>query len=234
MADIQTLVDRFTAGITAAKAMRTENGTNSPVVLLTGATGNIGSHILAQLLADEHIGRVYALNRSSSSADLDGKLGSAFKLRGIPIDLLSKEKFVSLAGDVTRPDFGLPREQYEEVGFYHHHSHYIYSPLIWKIISSITHVIHNAWPVSFNLPLRAFEDQLAGVRKLVDLCAVANHTIRLLVTSSVGVASNWPSENGPVPESPISDPSMATSSGYTASKYVVEQVGFLPTTSTEL
>lgn len=35
----------------------------------------------------------------------------------------------------------------------------------------------------------------------------------------------WDPLNGPVPETTLSDPSAATSNGYSASKYVVEQVG---------
>lgn len=78
--------------------------------------------------------------------------------------------------------------------------------------------------MNFNLPLHLFEDQIVGVRKLVDVCASADHNIRLMITSSIGVANGWLLSNGPVPEVPLSDPVVAASTGYTASKYIVEQV----------
>lgn len=48
----------------------------------------------------------------------------------------------------------------------------------------------------------------------------------MLFTSSIGVAHSWPADNGLVPEAPLSDPELASDSGYSASKYVVEQVLF--------
>ena len=46
----------------------------------------------------------------------------------------------------------------------------------------------------------------------------------MLFTSSVGVAHSWPANKGLVPETPLSEPQFASDSGYSASKYVVEQV----------
>ena len=92
------------------------------------------------------------------------------------------------------------------------------------MVSSVTHIIHNAWTVNFNLSLHSYEDQIAGVRRLVDICAEAGQPIRLLVTSSVGLTSQWDPNDGPVPEETLPNPDIATNNGYSASKYVVEQV----------
>lgn len=89
---------------------------------------------------------------------------------------------------------------------------------------SVTHVIHNAWTVNFNLALRSFEDQIAGVRKLVDISASADHPMQLLVTSSIGAVDRWDPKDGPVPEHALNDPIVAAGAGYGSSKYVVEQV----------
>lgn len=95
-----------------------------------------------------------------------------------------------------------------------------------QLLQSVTHVIHNAWKVNFNHALPSFEFQIAGSRRLVDFCAAAHYPARLLFTSSIGVAlaQEWAT---PVPEAPLADPSVAVESGYSASKYVVEQVGLL-------
>ena len=78
--------------------------------------------------------------------------------------------------------------------------------------------------MNFNLALQSFEDQIAGVRKLVDISAAADRPIKLLATSSIGIANGWNPANGPVPERLLPDPEIAASTGYTASKYVVEYV----------
>lgn len=91
-------------------------------------------------------------------------------------------------------------------------------------MESTTHVIHNAWAVNFNLPLQAFEAQITGVRKLIEASASAARPMKLLVSSSIGVTRGHNPADGPVPEQLMGDPGVATSNGYTASKYVVEEV----------
>ena len=92
-------------------------------------------------------------------------------------------------------------------------------------MGSVTHIIHNAWTVNFNLPLQSYETQIAGVRRLVEMCASMDRAVHVLCTSYIGVGVGWDPSNGPVPEAPLPDPSVATINGYGASKYVVERVG---------
>ena len=88
----------------------------------------------------------------------------------------------------------------------------------------MTHVVHNAWKVNFNLSLTSFETQIAGTRKLIDFSLIAKHLPKLLFTSSVSVAHGLDPRLGHVPETPLQDASAAIGSGYASSKYVVEQV----------
>ena len=111
--DIRAMIAKYTADLPTAKAKGKALST-APVILLTGSTGNIGSHILACLLSEPRIGRVYTLNRPS--ADPLGRLRSAFSERGLPVELLDDPRLISLAGDITRDNFGLDEAQYEEVG----------------------------------------------------------------------------------------------------------------------
>ena len=94
--EIEEMVARY------SENMPWKNPTSLPpsggaVVLLTGSTGNIGSHILASLLADPRISRVYAFNRGQESAH---RQAVAFRARGLPADLLFSDKYVPLVGDL--------------------------------------------------------------------------------------------------------------------------------------
>ena len=109
------MIAKYTADLPTAKAKTKAKAHDNaaPAVLLTGSTGNIGSHILAYLLSDERVGCLHTLNRPS--ADPLRRLRSAFSERGLPVELLDDSRFVSLAGDITRDNFGLEEAQYKEV-----------------------------------------------------------------------------------------------------------------------
>lgn len=87
----------------------------------------------------------------------------------------------------------------------------------------MTHIIHNAWRVDFNLSLASFEKHIAGTRRLVDLCCGMSRPVKLFFTSSVGAAHNWDINRGPVPEEVLVEEN-TTVSGYGASKFVGENV----------
>ena len=112
--DIVALITKYAADLPTSRSARLDvQALRRPVVLLTGSTGNIGSHILAYLLSDKNIAKVYTLNRPS--ANPEERLKAAFAERLLPSDLLDKPKAVSLTGDVTLPNFGLSVERYNEV-----------------------------------------------------------------------------------------------------------------------
>ncbi|KAF7798276.1 hypothetical protein EIP86_009494 [Pleurotus ostreatoroseus] len=203
-AQILAMIDKYGSGIQTVTRMDATPQDNV-VVLLTGTTGNIGSHILATLLADGRVSKVYALNRSGSHSEVGRRQRAAFEDRGLPVDLLSEEKFIPLTGDLTRERFGLG-EYFDEIR------------------NTVTHVVHNAWTVHFKHTLLSFENQLAGLRQLVDFCLSLGHPIRVQFVSSVSVASAWPLSKGKVPEEPLPSAESAMTNGYAMSKYVAEQV----------
>ena len=145
-------------------------GTDPPpphdVLLVTGTTGTIGSNVLAQLVADPKVEKVYGLNRESP-IPLDTRQRIALSERGLDPSVVDSPKLVLLEGMVSQPRLGLPDELYEELR------------------TSITHVIHigkfryyccaymliraEGWRVDFNMGLAAFEDDIKGVRNLIDL-----------------------------------------------------------------
>ena len=111
---MKAMVEKYTTNIPSPVAASASFRSCAPVVLLTGSTGNIGTHILASLLADARIGKVYTLNRPSST-DAHVRLKAAFADRRLPVESLYDSRCVSLVGDIGQDQFGLEPSVYSEV-----------------------------------------------------------------------------------------------------------------------
>ncbi|HVR62303.1 MAG TPA: SDR family oxidoreductase, partial [Polyangia bacterium] len=152
--EMQVLIDRY-----AAFDARPRKDAGAPkVVLLTGATGSLGAHLLATLLRVPGIEKVYCLNRGS---DPQRRTLESLESKGLAAPL---DRVQSLSADLTRADLGLAPGALERVNL----------------------VIHNAWSVNFNLGVSSFEGQLQGARNLIDFAFAAN--ARYFFVSSVSSA----------------------------------------------
>ncbi|KAJ3776028.1 putative aminoadipate reductase [Lentinula raphanica] len=179
------------------------------VVLLTGSTGNLGAQILADLLSNDSVASVYTVNRPSKRVSIQQRHQERFQDKGLDEKLLNSDKLVHLEADIWQPGLGLSNDIYE------------------KLLNNLTHVIHNAWRLDFNLSLSSFEPQIRGMRNLIDLARSSRHasSLRFLFTSSVGSAQSWDSTLlGPYPEEVILDPKYAVGAGYGESKYISERI----------
>jgi len=107
-------------------------------------------------------------------------------------------------------------------------------------LHSVTHIIHNAWPVDFNRNLSSLESQVKVLSNLVRLallsasqnfCCPAHATQiepkRLLFASSIAVVGRYPIVNplgpGDVPEVEL-DPRCTDDFGYPEAKWVCEEI----------
>lgn len=89
------------------------------VVLLTGSTGSIGSHILEALIREPRILRIYAFNRPSSrQVSLLDRHRERFEDKGFDKALLASEKLVFLEGDASQDRLGVSSLIYNEVYHY--------------------------------------------------------------------------------------------------------------------
>ena len=109
-------------------------GLSDRVVLLTGSTGHLGSHLLHSLLGDPRVTRIYALNRPSSSATIAERQAAAFSVQAFSTRLLALPKLHLMEAEVHKEHLGLSQELFEQV-------------------RCITHVAIN------NLMFRSFEPQ---------------------------------------------------------------------------
>lgn len=69
-------------------------------------------------------------------------------------------------------------------------------------------IIHNAWPVNFNIAIASFEPHICGVRRLVDFSNAARKRVPIVFISSVGEVDNWIAAE-PVPEEKVGNLALA-------------------------
>jgi thioester reductase-like protein len=175
---------------------------STPVnVILTGSTGTLGTLLLQALLSRPEVSHVFCLNRSADGGRAGQ--GDRFTSAGFPVGTLDDAKRITfLHADLSRPYLGLDGETYaslsERGGL----------------------VVHNAWPVNFNLSLPAFRPQLAGMVNLFTL--VSQRQMRLVFVSSVGTVSGRSPDAGPAEEVIYEDLDTPFQNGYSQSKFLAE------------
>ena len=192
--EMQDLLSRFSGP-------RHETPSGQPdVVMLTGSTGALGSYLFDSLLKAPKVKRVYCLDRAAS-VERQAEINAS---RGLSTDFdNSRVEFVK--ADLTAPSFGL------EESIFH------------KMSTTVTRIIHCAWPVDFNLSLQSFSPQLQGVRALIDFAASRKHPKSIFFISSIASVGKW-SAPEPVPETPLWDFSLPLPTGYAESKFLAEQL----------
>ncbi|KAG5951347.1 putative NRPS-like protein biosynthetic cluster [Claviceps sorghi] len=206
--DMKRLVDKY-SDFSSSNAGKPIPSSGKQVVVLTGATGFLGSHILAALLATKRVDKIYALIRphrgQTRPTAASSQLAAALKDKGFAD--LALDKVICVHHDLARPDnLGIePPHLYE------------------ALKGEVTHIIHCAWAVNFTISLAAFETQIAGLHNLLSLCTRSKHRVCLQFCSSIGVAQ---ATRGPAVVPSDAMPCLESSGelGYAQSKLVGERI----------
>ncbi|GES62865.1 NRPS-like enzyme [Aspergillus terreus] len=185
-------------------------GDDGEHIIVTGSTGSLGAHIVAQLVHLHHVRAIYCLVRADSPLSAIQRLRQSLRARGLAhsISPAEERKIVALPADLSNPvRLGLDETVYE------------------NIVKSLTAVIHCAWSVNFNWALESFEQScIAGTRNLLDVCLdargprPANFAFCSSVSTVARTPGSWVSEE--LPQSL----SHAQGMGYAQSKLVTEHV----------
>lgn len=109
---IEEMIAKYTKDLAVVKDKKPIDLAEGLVVVLTGSTGGLGSHLLADLVKNDGVKKVYTFDRSENVQD---KQKIAFEDRLLPTNLLKSEKLHSLTVNANRNDFGLASETHEEV-----------------------------------------------------------------------------------------------------------------------
>ncbi|CAG8977856.1 hypothetical protein HYALB_00013133 [Hymenoscyphus albidus] len=174
-------------------------------ILLTGSSGSLGTALLATLSGSSQVEKVYAMVRGPNHF---AKLEKALGCRGMDLSILEKGSKVEVVNfSMQDPLLGLDLEKYSELA------------------NSVTVVVQNAWKMDFNLGVEEFEgDCLRNTMSLLRFCQ-AGRPKRLAFTSSISTCMGPGHIASTVPEAPIGpDPTVALSTGYAQSKYIVERI----------
>ncbi|RAK79580.1 NRPS-like enzyme [Aspergillus fijiensis CBS 313.89] len=180
-------------------------GHGGTTVVLTGSTGDLGSRLLHQLLQIPSVADVYCLNRSADAAD---RQVNNFQERGLSggwITETSRVHFwqVSLGDEML----GLAPARYRQLR------------------DTADVYIHNAWPVDFHKPLKAFEDpMLKGLRRLLNLVEESPRQAHLHYMSSVSTVGAWQASHGSTIPETLHEASAVQELGYAESKFVAESM----------
>ena len=197
MNEMEDLLVEFTAKLPPTPISPPVKSSLGTVVLISGTTGSLGSYLLDVLLTRLWVTKIYCLNRAPNGQQRQIKVSAA---HGLSVDFpTGKVEF--LCTDLTLPDFGLPEAKY------------------LAMTQEATYIIHNSWPVDFNLKLSAFEPQIHSVLNLITFSASSAKHAGIFLVSSTSAFQGWANTDQKVPEMSISDLSMAFG-GYSESKLV--------------
>lgn len=189
-------------------------GTSGSVVLLTGSTGSLGSHIVADLAEDPTVSQVICLIRPRDGDDtpLDRQF-SALSSKHLDIAGDNLSKIRAYATNTASFHLGLAEDDYN------------------FIRDSVTHIIHNAWPMDFNRQLPSFESQFMALDNLIALSRSAfskrpsTHQTFVFI-SSIATVGNYPDLSGEqiVREMPMKSNDAVDDFGYARAKLVCERI----------
>ena len=182
------------------------------VFLLTGSTGTFGSYLLDRLLHEDSTAEIICIHRGGESAE--HQIKSIQEKRSASLRAWIQKPVSFIPANLSKSDLGLSQHTYQ------------------SLLQKVTHIVHNAWQVNFNLPVEQFEKtHIHGVRELVDFSARSKHTASIAFISSISAVSAWrPEPNSAereirrIPERFIDDWAAAEDTGYSQSKLVAERV----------
>lgn len=177
---VDDLVAKYTAGFTVAAPSITGHAPNDmeKVVLVTGASGSLGGNLVYHLAALPDVKWVICLNRENKE-DPYIRQQKAMRAKGLRFPEALKPKLKVFQSDTAKSKLGLPNGEYE------------------ALLGSVTHLIHNAWPMSAKRPLAGFESQFQVMRNLINIASEISSRhpktfkFSFQMVSSIGVVGHY-------------------------------------------
>ncbi|MCJ1457540.1 hypothetical protein MMC28_007908 [Mycoblastus sanguinarius] len=200
------LLERFTKALPqvkheAPRPLRTVG----VVVALTGSTGSLGTHLLAEFLANPAVSRIYCLNRSAKARQKWEDLSNGWNID----DTSMRAKVTFFTTNFGQAKFGLQDDEYSE------------------LTNECDLIVHAAWKVDFKQSLLSFMENICSAHEIVKWSAASPRRPMIVFISSI--SSVWPwgpkvQEGSIIPEGPVADFDAALNVGYGESKQITERL----------
>ncbi|KHN98032.1 Beta-ketoacyl synthase [Metarhizium album ARSEF 1941] len=181
-------------------------------VLISGGTGSLGAHVVANAALRSDVSQVVCLNKKRQ---LDGTLRQKQSMldKGLNLPREALDKLRVLETDLSRPLLGLSEADYH------------------SLTVSVTHIVHNAWLMNTKWPLKRFEPQLRIMRNMthlardISLSASRTERVSFQLVSSVAAVGHWPvcAGKATVPEDRVAVDAVLPI-GYGDAKHVCEKL----------
>ncbi|KAL8677847.1 MAG: hypothetical protein Q9186_005759 [Xanthomendoza sp. 1 TL-2023] len=204
-----------------------ENKPPGERILLTGATGALGAHILHILRSSPTVSHITCLVRATSPFGAHERVSKSLIVRGKPgLPPYSDSKPISSQKNKASSS----TSEVNCIPTILSHRYLGLDPSTYvHLASTTTLIIHAAWAVNFTARLRSFEkDHIAGLSHLLNLTHADSRTNqtskRFLFLSSTASITNTPTANYPIAEHISTDPTHASPLGYSRSKWVAENI----------
>ncbi len=185
-----------------------ERSVDGETVLLTGATGALGAHVLDQLRNKPNISKIYCLVRGADEHAAYERVSKALEQRLLrPLTASNGPKVFVLQAQLSDHRLGLDERSYRQLA------------------REVSIMLHLAWSVNFRMKLRSFvNDSIASVQNLINLALSSCRASCPRFAFCSSVASSMAYSGDRVPEALLNDPSASTDIGYSQSKWVAEQI----------
>lgn len=188
------------------------------VIFLTGATGQVGQNLIPEILRSDEDSLLILLIRGTSNVEVEERLKKLLSsLSPACYAQRAGERVRAVRGDITLPCLGLSESCFS------------------GLASRITHIIHSAASVRFQLPLEeARKINVEGTKNVMDLARQAKLKGRLQRVAYIGTAFVSGNRSGLIKETELDCGQQFTNSyeqtKFEAEQYVRQLSGELPLT----
>lgn len=195
---------------TSANGISGKNLTGE-VIILTGATGALGAHLLALLRDSPKISQIHCLVRAASEYAAHERVFGSLRARRRETSSSGEDlsrKIFCHPCKLSDPLLGLPRKLYK------------------GLADRATIIIHAAWAVNFSMRLPSFvKDHINGMCNLIGFALASPNAVspRFIFCSSTASVLG-PHTTTPLTEIISRDPLAASPLGYSRSKWVAEAI----------
>ncbi|KAH9885145.1 polyketide synthase [Xylariomycetidae sp. FL2044] len=188
-------------------------------IVITGGTGGLGAHLVAEAALRADVNMVLCLNRASRKQDARERQLAALAKKGLDLAPEVLTKITVLETDLAQPGtLGLSDANYQ------------------LLVDNTTHIIHNAWLMHSKWPVQRFEPQLRIMAHMLNLAAEIairrraqglRAPVSFALVSSIATVGYHPIQTTPgspvVPEKRVPMSSVLPT-GYGEAKYICERM----------